>query len=92
MKSWLAAIGLATALVLATPVAAEEPSEPEGPGALARDGVERLMRALEAFIDMIPQYEMPEINEDGDIIIRRKRDVAPGPQDDEEKEPDQTQT
>jgi len=91
MKHWLAALGLSAALVLAAPVAAEEPAEPEDPGELARDGIERLMRALEAFIEMIPQYEMPEINEDGDIIIRRKRDVAPKPKDEDEG-PDQTQT
>jgi hypothetical protein len=24
-------------------------------------------------IESIPQYELPEVNEDGDIIIRRKR-------------------
>jgi hypothetical protein len=40
---------------------------------MAREGVEKLMRALEALIDEIPLYEMPEINENGDIIIRRKR-------------------
>jgi hypothetical protein len=91
MKHWLAAFGVSAALVLATPAAAEESPETEDPGMLARDGIERLMRALDAFIDMIPQYEMPEINEDGDIIIRRKRDVAPKPKDEDEG-PDQTQT
>jgi hypothetical protein len=40
---------------------------------MAREAIEQLMRALELMIDSIPQYEMPEINEDGDIIIRRKR-------------------
>ncbi len=39
---------------------------------MAREAIEQLMRALELMIDSIPQYEMPEINEDGDIIIRRK--------------------
>ena len=91
MKHWLAALGVSAALVLATPAVAEESPESEDPGVLARDGIERLMRALEAVIDMIPQYEMPEINEDGDIIIRRKRDVAPKPQNEDEG-PDQTQT
>ena len=53
---------------------------------LARAGVERLMRALELLMERIPQFEAPEINEDGDIIIRRKRpreddapDQAPAP-------------
>jgi hypothetical protein len=52
----------------------------------------RLMRALEAFIDMIPQYEMPEINENGDIIIRRKRHVEPSSEEDDGDDLDQTQT
>ena len=94
MKNWLAAFGLSVALILATPTifsaAAEEPSESENPSELAREGVERLMRALEALIDSIPQYEMPEINEYGDIIIRRKRQAAPDERDDETI--DQTQT
>ncbi len=40
---------------------------------MARGAIEQLMRALEMMIDSIPQYEMPEIEENGDIIIRRKR-------------------
>ncbi len=92
MKLWLTAIGLSVALTLATPAAAEEPSVGEGPGELAREGIERLMQSLEAFIDMIPQYEMPEINENGDIIIRRKREASPAPQVDDDEEPIQTDT
>ena len=100
MKHWLAAFGLSAALILTPPLvapgptyaAAEESEESEDPGELAREGVERLMRALEAFIDMIPQDEMPEINEDGDIIIRRKRRVEPSPEVEDEEDPLQTQT
>ena len=96
MKHWLAAFGLCAALVLAppavAPAVAEESRESENPGALVSDGIERLMRALEAFIDMIPQYEMPEINENGDIIIRRKRHVEPSPEEDDEEDPLQTET
>ena len=40
---------------------------------MAREAIEQLMRALELMIDSIPQYEMPVIEENGDIIIRRKR-------------------
>ena len=40
---------------------------------MAREAIEQLMRALELMIDSIPQYEMPEIEENGDIIIRRKQ-------------------
>ena len=40
---------------------------------MAREAIEQLMRALELMIDSIPQYELPEIEDNGDIIIRRKR-------------------
>ena len=46
---------------------------------MAREAIEQLMRALELMIDSIPQYELPEIEENGDIIIRRKR-RAPRPE------------
>jgi len=77
-------------LTVAAPSAAlaQGQGEDDSAGELARQGVETLMRALEALIDEIPLYEMPELTEDGDIIIRRKRksEEAPpaGP------EPDQT--
>jgi hypothetical protein len=46
---------------------------------MAREAIEQLMRALELMIDSIPQYELPEIDDNGDIIIRRKR-RAPRPE------------
>jgi len=49
------------------------------------------MRALELMIDSIPQYEMPEIEENGDIIIRRKRQ-APHPKPDQPRTPEIDQT
>jgi hypothetical protein len=52
---------------------AQGSSEREQAEQMAREAMEQLMRALELMIESIPQYEMPEINEDGDIIIRRKR-------------------
>ena len=44
----------------------------ETPGELAREGMERLLRAIELMLEMIPQYETPEVLPNGDIIIRRK--------------------
>ena len=38
-----------------------------------RKGLEQIMRGLELFVDSIPQYELPKVLENGDIIIRRKR-------------------
>jgi hypothetical protein len=77
---------LALALMLAAaPVAAaqadQKPSEPE---ALLEEGTKKILRAFELFILTIPQYEMPEVLPNGDIILRRKnppgkdRKDAPG--------------
>ncbi len=55
------------------PVLADAPSERERAGEMAKEAIEQLLRALELMIESIPQYELPEVNEDGDIIIRRKR-------------------
>ena len=88
-------LGLAFAALVAGsgPLRADEPSERERAEEMARNAIERLMRALEMMIESIPQYEMPEINENGDIIIRRKR---PGrdrpPRSPERPEIDQTTT
>ncbi len=47
--------------------------------------MERIVEALRLLIDQIPQYEAPEILDNGDIIIRRKRPAKekPEPPDDE---------
>lgn len=53
-----------------------------------RKGVERVLRALEALISAVPLYEMPEIQKNGDILIRRKhpkpapKPATPGHDDD----------
>lgn len=65
----LGALVLAANLAVTVPARAEE----DDPQELARQGVERLMKALNALIDNIPQYALPEVNENGDIIIRRLR-------------------
>ena len=58
---------------------------------MAREAIEQLMRALELMIDSIPQYEMPEIEENGDIIIRRKR-RTPRPEPSEPDAPEVEET
>jgi hypothetical protein len=73
-------------------------SQQKAPEELAREGIEKLMRALELLIQDIPQYEMPVINENGDIIIRRKnpRQPEPAPEEDQQDtppaQPDSTDT
>ncbi len=66
---------LALGLAAGAPGAAlaDAPRERERAEEMAKEAIGQLMRALELMIESIPQYELPEINEDGDIIIRRKR-------------------
>ncbi len=97
----LSAALLIGALALAAPAAAQDPDAPNTdeptPEELAAEGLDNLMRALELMLLSIPQYEMPEINERGDIIIRRKNppkdepDAAPEEKP-QESDPDATET
>jgi hypothetical protein len=76
MRRGLLIIGL-SAFVLLTGLPAANAQEKKGetdPSELARESIELMMRSLNLLIERIPQYELPEINENGDIIIRRKRD------------------
>ncbi len=77
MRHGLAIWVLIAALAVAGPAPAQAPDpgtgDRERAEELAREGFEQLLRALEALLQSIPQYEAPEITEDGDIIIRRKR-------------------
>ncbi len=47
---------------------------------LAREGADDMRRILNELLEAVPQYEWPEVTEDGDIILRR---VPPG----EERKP-----
>jgi hypothetical protein len=78
MPKTLSVRALAVTLALAagaTPALAQAqapaPPESQQPGALARDAIDKLMRALSLAIENLPQYAMPELNENGDIVIRR---------------------
>ena len=64
--------------------------EEESPSELARQGMERLLRAIELMLEMIPQYEAPEVLENGDIIIRRKNPPPPKDESEESDGVDQT--
>jgi len=79
MPKSLPARALAAALLVASGAApalaqAQSPApapQEDQPAALAREAIDKLMRALSLVIDNLPQYAMPELNENGDIIIRR---------------------
>jgi len=40
---------------------------------MAREAARQMLEALNAAIGAIPQYEVPRLLENGDIVIRRKR-------------------
>lgn len=83
--SKLAHATAAAAMVLAlggAPALAEEDGAPADPMEQAEEGLRRLMFALELLIASIPQYEMPEVLDNGDIIIRRVQPVEPVDPDD----------
>lgn len=67
-----AALPLAGYMAAAHAQSGETPQQ--SPDELAIEGVSRLMQALQLFIQQLPQYEAPVIDENGDIIIRRKHD------------------
>ena len=70
MKRAILASAVTVFITLAPPaLAGDKKDDPEN---LALQGITKLMDALGAFIGSIPQYEAPEMNENGDIIIRRK--------------------
>ncbi len=60
-------------MLAAVPVAtAQAQSNAPDPDVLLEEGTKKILRAFELFIMTIPQYEMPEVLPNGDIIIRRK--------------------
>lgn len=66
-----------------TPAPAPIPPQADSPEAVARDGVAKLLQALKLFVDNLPQYAAPEIDAQGNIVIRRlnpptaRRDTPP---------------
>lgn len=50
--------------------AVPQTSEPSAKD-LSAEGMEKLLQALGVLIKRIPQYELPEVQDNGDILIRR---------------------
>jgi hypothetical protein len=80
MRRIWSALAVAALLSLVPPTAAQaqdqsppDETERERAERMAEEAMQKLVRAIELFLNSIPQYEMPEVTEDGDIIIRRKR-------------------
>jgi hypothetical protein len=89
MRMLCSAIAITLCLAWGAPAAAGDKAPPpsEDPEQLLQQSVDTFMRALDALIRSIPQYEMPEINEHGDIIIRRKNPPPFGHEAEPKKQP-----
>jgi hypothetical protein len=57
-----------------------------------RKSIETILKALEKLVDSVPIYEAPEVLENGDILIRRKRPDAAPREEKKEKSPDTSRT
>lgn len=64
---------VAAGLVLAQIPAAQAQSSRQEAEEAIKEGAQRILRALEALMLSIPQYGAPELLDNGDIIIRRRR-------------------
>jgi hypothetical protein len=64
-------------LVAVAPVQAQKATPkdnmPERAEEALKEGMETMLKSLQRMFKAIPQYEMPEVLENGDIIIRRKK-------------------
>lgn len=80
----------AATLSLSPAHAADEPPADQSPGELAREGMDRMLEAITRLIQMIPQYDAPEILDNGDILIRRRH--PEGEEGKEETPPDVVET
>jgi hypothetical protein len=71
MKHRFFTLPIVAAMLISAPVLSA-PQEQKDPQTLATQGVQQLIRAMELMLLAIPQFEAPVINDNGDIIIRRK--------------------
>jgi hypothetical protein len=65
-------IGIVAPAPAALAQTSDEPAQ-ETPREMLEDATRKVLQAFELMLKAIPQYESPEILDNGDIIIRRKR-------------------
>jgi len=72
-------------IALGPAVGAQAPQPPPAPGGetpreMMETGARMILQAIELMLKAIPQYEAPEVLENGDIIIRRKNAKPDAPE------------
>lgn len=65
--------------IASLPARAQQKSPADEAAEAASQALSRIMKALGSVMQSIPQYEAPEIQPNGDILIRRKNTPAPKP-------------
>ena len=78
MRRPLIPLLFAALLASAWPAIPAAAAEDRSPGALLDRMLTEALGAIDLIVKAIPQYEAPEVLENGDILIRRKR-PAPEP-------------
>lgn len=79
-------------LLTAMPVPAAAQTATEDAERLATEGLGRILQALDLLIKTIPQYAAPEVQPNGDIIIRRLHPEEDQPQETDHEPADGTNT
>ena len=69
MKALFVVISLAFTFSISSVSFADEKKSPQ---VMIEEGAKMIFEALDLVLKAIPQYEAPEILENGDILIRRK--------------------
>lgn len=74
MQKIFLVMALIVPLAFAAPLAALADTNPEqsSPSEMISEATRTILKAFEIMMRSIPQYEVPEVLENGDIIIRRK--------------------
>ena len=83
-------VALICLIAFTGPALADEPATPpekDTPSELIKEATRGILKALGLLLQSIPQYETPEILDNGDIIIRRKN-PKPTPPPEKDSNPD----
>ena len=82
----ISAIICLSLFLFATPVRADAPTTDKSPEQLLSEGMRSLMKAMKLFMQNLPQFGEPYINDNGDIVIPRIQPKNPPPERTEKSE------
>lgn len=95
LSIWIAALAITFPLAAFAPEAsAQDKRDSDNPtaGEQLDSAISGLMTTLRGLLSVVPQYEMPEMLDNGDIIIRKVPKEAKPKKKPDSSEPDTTRT